>query len=123
MPEQLSISFEAVDHQQWESVREYIDDELIPEFCRENRKLKKYVAADMGMSPSDLKRKLSPSEGDVSRNFSTDDLETWLEKFNSKPLFYLFEKYVVGGDDEDDIAELERKLAEAKRKKCVRSVA
>lgn len=112
MRDQLTLSFEPVGWQQWDSLREYMADSVIPDHCRDHGVLKKYVAADLEMSPSDLSRKLCPTDGDV-RRFSTDDLERWLAKTgNLKPLLYLFERY--GGLTNDRIAELERELERMK---------
>lgn len=111
MPTQITLNFEPVAHQQWETCREYLDDKVIPEYLAENGGMqKKYLAADLEMSPSELRRKLCPGVGD-KRNFSLDDLEKWLEKTrNLKPLYYLFEKY--GTDNSDEIAWMKKRLAE-----------
>lgn len=110
MAEQLTINFETVNHKQWESCREYLDDRVIPDYLAEKGILKKYLAADLELSPSELRRKLCPAPGDT-RNFTLDDLEKWLEVTrNVRPLFYLLEKYAV--DREDEISILKRRLAE-----------
>lgn len=114
MADQLQFSFEPVGHEQWENLREYLDDEVITDYCKKNNLQRKYLAADLGLSPSRFKRKLVPSDGDTSR-FTTDDLETWLEKTRDlRPLYYLFDKY---GNVEDEEAELLSRLAEVRARK------
>jgi len=110
MPTQLTMNFEPVFHKQWESCREYMNDKVIPDYLNERGLQKKYLAADLGMSPSELSRKLSPGQGD-KRNLSVDDLEKWLGVTkNLRPLFYLFEKY--SADHEDELAQLKARVAE-----------
>ncbi|MEM1189911.1 MAG: hypothetical protein AAGI72_15370 [Pseudomonadota bacterium] len=108
MADQLTLSFEPVGHEQWGNVREYLDDHAIPEYCRRNDVQKKHLAADLELSPSDLRRKLVPSAGD-QRNFSTDDLERWLAFTRDLgPLYYLFEKY--GGSADERVAQLQAEI-------------
>ncbi len=110
MPTQLTMNFEPVFHKQWESCREYMDDKLIPDYLNERGLQKKYLAADLEMSPSELRRKLCPGVGD-KRNFTLDDLEKWLGVTKDlRPLFYLFEKY--SADHEDELARLKARVAE-----------
>lgn len=110
MPEQLTINFEAVNHKQWDSCREYMDDRVIPDYLAEKGILKKYLAADLGLSPSELRRKLCPAPGDT-RNFTLDDLEKWLQvTHNLRPVFYLLEKHAI--DRADEISILKKRLAE-----------
>lgn len=110
MATQLTMNFEPVFHTQWESCREYMNDKVIPDYLNERGLQKKYLAADLGMSPSELSRKLCPALGD-KRNFSLDDLEKWLTVSKDlRPLFYLFEKYSV--DHEDELARLKARVAE-----------
>lgn len=121
MPQQLTMSFEPIGHEQWENLRDYMDDRVIPDFCRENNVLKKYVAADLEMSPSDLRRKLVSGDDDP-RNFSTDDLERWLEKTqNLKPLLFLFERY--GNLSQQRIRELEKELEAERSKQRIGTIA
>ena len=109
MAEQLTINFEAVNHQQWGSCREYLD-RVIPDYLAERGIQKKYLAADLELSPSELRRKLCPAPGDT-RNFTLDDLEKWLQVTrNMRPIFYLLEKHAV--DRQDEISTLRKRLAE-----------
>lgn len=116
MPEQQQLNFDRVGHQQWECLREYLDDRVIPDYLTERGQQKKYLAADLGLSPSSLRRKLVPTDGDTSR-FTVDDLERWLDVTGDlKPIFYLLEKYSGGEQDELDrlrarVAELEGRSA------------
>lgn len=110
MANQLTMNFEPVFHAQWETCREYIDDKVIPDYLQERGLLKKYLAADLELSPSELRRKLCPAPGDT-RNFTLDDLEKWLAVTkNMKPLFYLIEKY--SNDHEDELKRLKARVAE-----------
>lgn len=110
MPTQMTLNFEPVHHKQWESCREYLDDRVIPDYLHERGLLKKYLAADLGLSPSELRRKLCPAPGDT-RNFTLDDLENWLAiTRDMRPIFYLLEKY--SADHEDEIGRLKARLAE-----------
>lgn len=116
MPEQIHLNFQPVGCEQWGNVREFIDEEAIPNYCRLHGKQRKYLATDLDLSPSRLKRKLVPADGDTSR-FTTDDLELWLEKHDLTPLYYLIEKYAV---ETNRIEELEAELARLKGMKAVR---
>lgn len=110
MPNQLTMNFEPVFHAQWETCREYIDDKVIPDYLQDRGLLKKYLAADLGLSPCELRRKLCPAPGDT-RNFTLDDLENWLAVTkNMKPLFYLIEKYST--DHEDELTRLKARIQE-----------
>jgi len=110
MPTQMTMNFEPVHHAQWETCREYIDDRVIPDYLQQHGKLKKYLAADLELSPSELRRKLCPAPGDT-RNFTLDDLEKWLKVTHDlRPVFYLLEKYSI--DQEDEIARLESRIEE-----------
>lgn len=109
-PTQMTMNFEPVHHKQWESCREYIDDRVIPDYLQERGILKKYLAADLELSPSELRRKLCPAPGDT-RNFSLDDLEKWLTVTHDlRPVFYLLEKYSF--DNADEVTRLKARLAE-----------
>lgn len=110
MATQMTLNFEAVLHKQWESCREFIDDKVIPDYLAERGMMKKYLAADLELSPSELRRKLCPAPGDT-RNFTLDDLEKWLSVTgNMQPIFYLIEKY--SRDQEDELARLKKRIAE-----------
>jgi hypothetical protein len=51
------------------------------------------VAADLDQAPGNLSVQLS---ADVSRNFSVDSLEVYLDKYHDySPIFYLVEKYLA----------------------------
>ena len=107
---QMTLNFEPVHHAQWESCREYMDDRVIPDYLQEHGLLKKYLAADLELSPCELRRKLCPAPGDP-RNFTLDDLEKWLKVTrNMRTLFYLLEKYSI--DHDDEISRLKALLAD-----------
>ena len=110
IPAQITMNFEPVHHKQWESCREYIDDRVIPDYLEQRGIAKKYLAADLGLSPSELRRKLCPAPGDT-RNFHLDDLENWLSVTHDlRPVFYLLEKYSF--DNADELARLKARIAE-----------
>lgn len=109
---QMTLNFEPGLSDQHESLKEFMRDEALPELWRTQKIPKKYVAADMELRPSELTRKLSDNPND-KRNFTTDDLEKYLERFNDlSPIFYLLDKYAK--DTDDEIARLEAKLAQLK---------
>lgn len=120
MPTQMTMNFEPVHHKQWETCREYIDDKVIPDYLQERGILKKYLAADLELSPSELRRKLCPAPGDT-RNFNLDDLENWLETTRDmRPVFYLLEKYSIDGADE--LARLKARVEELESEKICRAM-
>lgn len=109
MADQLKFCFEPVGHEQWDNLREYMNDDLIPQYCKDSGIQRKYLAADLGLSPSRLKRKLAGYENDTS-NFTTDDLEAWLLITRDlRPLYYLLDKY---GTRDDELARLKARVAE-----------
>lgn len=79
----------------------------------------KEIAADMDYSPSDLSRKLAQNPDDT-RRFTLDDLERYIAVTgDTDPVLYLAEKFL--GPATDEIAALEKRLAEL-RKQQVRGV-
>lgn len=112
---QMTFDFELGISEQCETLKEFIREEALPNLWRDKRVPKKHVAADMDLSPSELTRKLSDNPNDP-RNFSSDDLERYLAtQRDLSPLFYLLDKYGRGEDNE--ISQLEKRLAEAKAKR------
>ena len=58
----------------------------------------KTIAADMDISPSELSRKLADNPNDP-RRLSVDDLEMYIQKTgDTKPIYYLVEKYLQNED-------------------------
>lgn len=113
---QMTLNFEAGISTQCASLKEYMREEALPNLWRDRGVPKKHVAADMDKSPSELTRKLSDNPNDP-RNFTTDDLEDYLRtQKDMSPIFYLLDKY---GRAEDEIAELEKRLAEAKQRRGI----
>jgi hypothetical protein len=105
---QLTINFEAGLAESFETCRE-----LLSTRVHQQKKLMRYVAADMNMSPPKLSRKLNQPDGDTTR-FTLDDFELWLGATGDLlPLHYLYEKYSRGDDPEQikkTIKELEAKV-------------
>lgn len=67
----------------------------------------KDLAEVMGMTDSDLSRKLGGNPGDP-RNFTTDNLEAYLEATGDhSPIFYLIEKYAVSIEAKQSFAAAE----------------
>lgn len=107
---QMTLNFDAGISSQSDSLKEFIREEAIPALWQKRGLPKKHVAADMDLSPSELTRKLSDNPNDP-RNFSTDDLELYLEKTEDlTPVFYLLDKY--GKKKQDEIEVLKARLAE-----------
>lgn len=113
--QQFVLNFEAGISEGHETCREFIASR-IPVIAKEQRKLQKYIAADLQMSPQGLSRKLTQAPGDTQR-FTLDDFERYLETTDKEPLYYLVDKH-LGEDDDDSIEALERQLA---AKKAVRA--
>lgn len=106
---QMTLDFEAGISKQSESLKEFLRDKAIPALWQEKGTPKKYVAAELELSPSELTRKLSDNPNDP-RNFTIEDLERYLDTLGDlSPLFYLLDKYAR---KEQDRAELERKIEE-----------
>lgn len=112
---QMTLNFEAGISAQCDSLKEYMREEALPNLWRERGIPKKHIAADMDLSPSELTRKLSDNPNDP-RNFTTDDLELYLERTGDMtPVYYLLDKY---GTCRDEESELEARLAEIRAKKA-----
>lgn len=82
----------------------------------------KAIAADLDLSPSDLSRKLSPSDNDSHRNFDINLLVRFIETTGDKtPIDWLVEKFYQSGE----LEALKAKIAEleADRSSSIRGVA
>lgn len=107
MADQLTLNFEAGLAHRFDSARALIQSNVLNKGVQQ-----KYIAADMGYSPSKLSRKLAQNDGDSSR-FTLDDLETYLLVTEDRdPIYYLVEKYLVGASRDEEIKALKAKLAE-----------
>ena len=105
--QQVTLNFEAGLVESYPTLRDYMS-----ALVHRQGRPQKAVAADMDLSPSDLSRKLSPS--DDHRKFTIDDLEKFIETNDeAKPIFYLVEKFLSKSDPER-IAALEAELARLK---------
>lgn len=106
---QLTLNFDAGLVDGYSSCREFVAYRV-----HHQHRQQKAIAADMDYSPSDLSRKLAQSPDD-SRRFTLDDLEKFIEVTgDNSPVLYLVEKYL--SKTEGEIEQLERRLAELKRK-------
>lgn len=102
---QLTLNFDAGLVESYSTVREYVAARV-----HQQGRPQKAIAADMDLSPSDLTRKLAQNENDT-RRFTCDDLERYIETTgDTKPVFYLVEKYL--SDSETEIEKLRKRLAE-----------
>lgn len=109
--EQVTLNFEAGPVESYKTCREYV-----ASLIYQQGKPQKAIASDMDYSPSDLSRKLAQSPDD-SRRFNLDDLEKFIEVTgDTRPLLYLVEKFLTGGDPKR-IADLEAELASLKSRK------
>lgn len=114
---QMTLNFEAGISGEFASLKEFIREEALPSLWQRRRIPKKHVAADMDLSPSELTRKLSDNPNDP-RNFTLEDLEKYVStQGDLTPIYYLLDKYGRGEDEE--IAELEKRLAEARQRKGI----
>ncbi|MCH8506844.1 MAG: hypothetical protein LAT50_21395 [Ectothiorhodospiraceae bacterium] len=105
---QLALNFEPGRAESYATCREYVAARV-----HQQGRPQKAIAAEMDYSPSDLSRKLAQNPDD-SRRFTLDDLELYMKKTNdTDPILYLVEKYLAPHAG-DEVAELERKLAEAR---------
>lgn len=114
MSKQLSIDFNPDIYSQYGTLRAFLDEHLIPEMCAGNRVLQRQlIAAQLDMSPSQLKNKLVASDG---AKFNTDDLERFLTIYNTaEPIKYLISRFMHNAMDEE--AMLEARLAEIRARK------
>lgn len=115
--QQLTLNFDAGLATAYNSCREYLQTRI-----HQLGKQQKYIAADMGYSPSDLSRKLAQNESD-SRRLTLDDFEKYLDtQKDYQPLIYLVEKYFGSGDTEDELAARieadQRKLQEIRSRRA-----
>lgn len=112
--QQLTLNYDASEFEGYQSLREFMQTRVI-QLCVERKKLHKMIAADMDMAPSCLTRKLAGAESD-KRRLTVDDLELYVEtQQDTKPVLYLVDKFLTHGSG-DEIAELERLLAAAKKR-------
>ena len=96
MPTQITLKLDAGLADCYDSCREYVAARL-----HQLGRPQKVVAADMDYSPSDLTRKLAQSPND-SRRFTLDDLEKYiLVTGDTKPVYYLVEKYLSPYDEKE----------------------
>ena len=104
---QMTLDFEAGITKSYGTLKEYLREDLIPH--RPKGLVKKQLAAEMDLSPSELTRKLADNPNDP-RNFSIDDLENYMEVTGDhQPIYYLCEKYLR---PEDEISKLRERIAE-----------
>lgn len=132
---QLTLDFEAGLPEVYATCREYV-----AYLLHHQKRLQKSIAADMGLTPSHLSRKLVQTD---SRRFTLDDLETFMDVTGeTKPVLYLVEKYLykapveelkkqmaeiareiekreAAGDDTDE--DLEKQIAVLQKKKAARA--
>ena len=108
MSKQLSINFNPDKYSQFSTMRAFIDEELIPELCRDRVIQRQLIAAHLDLSPSHMKNKLVASDG---AKFNTDELEDLIRKYGCEPIKYLISKYMYNNvADEKDA--LRARLAE-----------
>lgn len=108
---QLTLDFEAGFAERFESCREFIGARV-----HQQGRPHKAIAADMDLSPSNLTRKLA--QADTAR-FTLDDLEKYVRVTgDTKPIYYLIEKYLAKTDEAallKQIAQLEAQLKGKRR--------
>lgn len=103
MAKNITLNFEEGMVDSYQSCREFISARV-----HQLGKPQKAVAADMDYSPSDLARKLAQNPDD-SRRFTLDDLEAYVQtQGDTRPIYYLVEKYLVAHDKESITREIER---------------
>ncbi len=94
---QLTLSFETDDIRDYASLKDFMRDECVPSRPRGMKKME--IAGRMDLSPSELTRKLSNNPDDP-RNFSIDDLETYIDVTGDRePIYYLCHKFLNRKDD------------------------
>jgi len=108
MSKQLSINFNPDKYSQFNSMRAFIDEEMIPELCRDPSVQRQLIAAKLDLSPSHMKNKLVASDG---AKFNTDEMEDLIRKYGCEPIKYLISKYMYN-NIEDEKAALKARLAE-----------
>lgn len=97
--------------EQCETLKDYLRDFAIPALWHRLKRARNSVAMDMGLSQSELTRKLSNNPND-KRNFSLDDLESYIAtQRDLSPIYYLYEKYATTQDKEARKRELLAELA------------
>lgn len=113
---QLTLNIEPTLADRWPSLREFVAYRVAA-----GPKLAKHIAADLGVAPCTLSKKLNPSDSDTHR-LTVDDLEAILASTGEAGavIEYLASKYASGGDEgrkaralarvESLAAELERAL-------------
>ena len=85
---QMTFNFEPGISTKYPTVRRYVEERI-----DKADKRKEYIAADMLLSPSCLKRKLAQYPGD-KRTFGTDDLCKYMDSQNDyTPLLWFIDKY------------------------------
>ncbi|MEM9151369.1 MAG: phage regulatory CII family protein [Cyanobacteria bacterium P01_F01_bin.3] len=114
--EQVVINFEAGLTEAYPSLKE-----LMAERIHRQAVQAKFLAAELGMSPSDLSRKLAPSKSDNKRNFCINDLVRFIEVTNDlTPVYWLAEKFLTASE----VDRLKARLAELEgSQSAVRGVA
>jgi hypothetical protein len=104
---QMSLSFEPGLSSNHSTCREFVDERI-----GEANKLNKIIAADMDLSPSHLRRKLTQGEGDTAR-FTLDEFEKYIQtQGDVQPILWLVDKYM---NSNNQIKQLEEELARLKR--------
>lgn len=85
---QMTFNFEPGISTKYPTVRRYVEERI-----GKSPKQKEYIAADMGLSPSCLTRKLAQNPND-KRTFGTDDLCLYMEKEDDyTPVLWFIDKY------------------------------
>jgi len=105
---QLTLDFEGGLIETFESCREFVG-ARVHQLGRPH----KSIAADMDLSPSNLSRKLA--QVDTAR-FTLDDLEKYMRATgDTKPIYYLVEKYLAKTDEASLLKQIEQLQAQLKR--------
>lgn len=103
---QLTLNFESGLTAAYPTCLEYVAARI-----HQQGRPQKAVAADMDLSPSDLSRKLADTP---NRTLSLNDFERYITVTgDTKPVLYLVEKFLAGGDKDaiqQQIAELQQRL-------------
>lgn len=112
MEKQLTLNFDPSIVDEFEWCREFIDDH-----SRKLGKQRKWLAAEMDYSPSQLSRKFAQVEGDSAR-LTLDDAEVYTQKTNDTAwIVYLVAKYI--GNEQTELEKLRQQVEELTKQKAI----
>jgi len=108
--EQITIRFDAGLVESYPTLKELVAARVHAQRCPA-----KAIAADLDLSPSDLSRKLSPSDNDSHRNFDINLLVRFIEATGDRtPIDWLVEKFYHA----DELTALKQRIAQLEAEKA-----